>query len=240
MSRASAPQPHSKRSKGTPRRARRPLVIPWRKLAPGAALFLGVMLLIYLNVDIDEVHAYADRLPAGIAFALLAFLPLFGFPASLLHIAAGIRFGIPLGLALVSLSILFQLFVSYAVTHWQEERFSRWLAPVRERIPQGAHGSVCVLTVLLPGVPYAAINYVLPLLGVPLRTYILACWPLHTLRSTVTVAFGGQSHQLTTERVLVLVAYALTILGASWWTYRRMRARLGGQPAAGGGRTQAA
>src|SRR5262249_47952015 len=113
-------------------------------------------------------------------------------------------------------------------------------APLRERIPEGAHASICVLAVLLPGAPFAAINYVLPLIGVPLRTYLLCCLPLHVLRSTVTVSFGDQSDHLTPTRLAVLVAYALLILGASVLTYRRVKGQLAGPPSAAGDRKQPA
>src|SRR4029077_5828666 len=104
-------------------------------------------------------------------FALLVVLPLIGVPASMLHVAAGIRFGAPLGFGLVVVSIALQLLASYAIVHTWRSHFekSRWLDRVRKRIPTGAQTSVCAFTVLLPGAPFAAVNYVLPLLGVPLR-----------------------------------------------------------------------
>ncbi len=207
----------------------------------GAMLVSAVILaLVYSQVDMATVHAYADRMHGGVAFALLTVLPLFGFPASIIHVAAGIRFGVQLGLILVAVSIFLQLLASYGLVHLFRERFDKWLAGVRGRIPKGAHASICVLTVLLPGAPFAAVNYVLPTLGVPLRTYLLCCLPLHVLRSTVTVTLGGQSDRLTPARLAVLGCYALMILGASWLTYRRLRAQLGDQPSAGDGRKQPA
>lgn len=214
--------------------------LPWRKVAGVAVVLAIAAALVFRHIDIEALHASADRLPGIVAFALLTLLPLVGFPASILHVAAGIRFGQGLGLALVALSILLQLLASYALVHLFRERFTRWLAPVRKKIPSGAHASVCVLAVLLPGAPFTAINYVLPLLGVPLRTYLLCCLPLHVLRSTVTVTFGGQSDHLTPGRLAALVAYALLILGASAWTYRRVRSQLESPPPAAGGRRQPA
>ncbi len=198
--------------------------------------------LLYRNGNMAAVHAYASGLNPVAAFSLLLGLPLLGVPVSLIHIAAGIRFGVQLGLALVALSILLQLLASYAIVHVWRRHFdhARWLQHVRERIPRGAHTSISIVTVLLPGAPYAAINYVLPLLGVPLRTYLLVAFPLHCLRSTVTVAFGDQSHQLTPMRLAFLLAYALVILGASSLTYRRLRARLESQPAGAGDQKQPA
>ena len=212
---------------------------PWRKIVTFLIAFVAIAGLAYSQLEIEEVHAAAQRLHAGAAFALLAILPLLGFPASLLHIAAGIRFGAAVGLALVSLSILFQLLVSYGVVKLWRNQFeaSRWLRKLRERIPQGAHASVCIFTLLLPGAPYAAINYVLPLLGVPLRTFLLCAWPLHTLRSTITVVLGDQSDQLTATRLMILVGYALLVLAASWWTYRRMQAQFSDPPPGANDRT---
>lgn len=207
-----------------------------------AAIFAAIGGLFAYYGDIDAVHAAADRLNPVVAFALLVFLPLVGFPASILHVVAGIRFGGKLGMLLVSISILLQLLASYAIVRIWRERLdrSRWLKQVRARLPEGTHSSICILAVLLPGAPYAAINTVLPLIGVPLRTYLLCCWPIHTLRSTITVTLGDQSDRLTPSRLAVLAVYALAIFAASWWTYRRMKAQLEGQPSVAGGRKQPA
>jgi uncharacterized membrane protein YdjX (TVP38/TMEM64 family) len=210
--------------------------LPWGKIVPVVLIVGAIAAALYHQIDIEAVHAYAARINGGMAFALLVVLPLLGFPASVLHVAAGIRFGAALGLALVCASILLQLLASYAIVRLWRQRFerARWVKKVRARIPEGAHASVTVFTVLLPGVPYAAINYVLPLVGVPLRTFLLCAWPLHTLRSTVTVALGGQSAHLTATRLAGLLAYALTILGVSWWTYHRLQSRFASRrPAAG-------
>jgi uncharacterized membrane protein YdjX (TVP38/TMEM64 family) len=211
-------------------------LVPWRAVITFAVIMAVGLFLLRQQVDIQDIHAYADRLNGGIAFALLVVLPLIGFPASILHVAAGIRFGVPLGLPLVALSILLQLLASYALVHLFRDRFERRLAPLKQRIPSGAHPSICVLTVLLPGAPFAAINYVLPLVGVPLRTYLLCCLPIHALRSTITVTLGDQSDRLTAARLAVFAAYALLILGASWLTYRRVKSRLEGQPSEADGR----
>lgn len=227
-----------------PRRLRRLTLpkIPWGRVIAAFLVIGTVAALFYHYGDVEAVHHAAGRLNAGVAFALLALLPLVGFPASILHVAAGIRFGGKLGLALVALSILLQLLASYAIVHIWRDRFDRlrWLRRVREQLPTGAHPSVCVLAVLLPGAPYAAVNYSLPLIGVPLRIYLLCCLPLHVLRSTVTVLFGDQSSQLTATRLALLVGYGVLIFVASWWTYRRVRSQLEGPPSAADGRKQPA
>jgi uncharacterized membrane protein YdjX (TVP38/TMEM64 family) len=216
--------------------------LPWGKIASIALVVGTISAVIYSQVDIATLHRKAGEFNAVAAFALLLVLPLIGFPVSLLHIAAGIRFGAGLGMVLVSSSIVLQMLASYAIVRLWRDRFehARWVGKIRERIPEGAHGSVCVFTVLLPGVPFAAVNYVLPLVGVPLRTFVLCAWPLHTLRSTVTVVLGDQSAHLTATRLVVLMAYALLILGASWWTYRRLQSQFEGPRRGAGDRKQPA
>lgn len=214
--------------------------VPWWKIGGFIVAIAAAAALLHDRIDVHEVHRQAARLPAGLAFGLLAVLPLIGFPVSVLHVAAGIRFGAGLGLALVSLSIGLQLLASFAIVHLWRDWFerSKWIGRIRKRIPHGAHTSICLFAVVLPGAPYAGINYALPLLGVPLRTYLLCCLPIHTLRSTVTVVFGDQSDQLTPGRLLVLLAYAMMILGMSWWMYRRLRREYEDQPPAAGDPTR--
>jgi uncharacterized membrane protein YdjX (TVP38/TMEM64 family) len=234
----------SKKSPPRRRRKRLPALadLPWRRIATAAVVVAIVVAIFYRSVDMEKVQDEAARLPGAIAFILLVLLPLIGFPASVLHVAAGIRFGGPLGYGLVVASIVLQLIASYWIVRIWRRYFekARWLQRVRERIPKGAHSSVCAFTVLLPGVPYAVVNYTLPLLGVPLRTLLLCALPLHALRATVTVAFGDQSSHLTGTRLVVLAAYALLILGVSAWLYHRLQSRFAGRPRAAGGRKQPA
>lgn len=207
-----------------------------------AAGFAAILILVHHLVDIEAVHARAEELNGWVAFGFLTVLPLVGFPVSVLHIAAGIRFGAGWGMVIVSSSILLQLLASYAIVHHWRHRLekTRWIRRLRKQVPEGAHTSICIFTVLLPGAPYSAVNYVLPLVGVPLRTYIMCCLPLHTLRSTITVVLGDQSDRLTAARLMVLIAYALTVLSASFLTYRRMRSQLEGLPKAADDRKQPA
>jgi uncharacterized membrane protein YdjX (TVP38/TMEM64 family) len=200
------------------------------------------MAILYRTIDMEEVEDQAARLPGAIAFILLVLLPLLGFPASVLHVAAGIRFGALPGFGLVVVSIALQLIASYWIVRVWRRRFekARWLKRVRERIPKGAHAPVCAFTVLLPGAPFAVVNYTLALIGVPLRTLLLCALPLHALRATITVALGGQSTHLTAMRLGVLVAYALLILGACAWMYHRLQSRFASRRPAAGGRKQPA
>ena len=195
------------------------------------AILAGGFYLLSQAFDINVVHAYADRLNGTAAFALLTVLPLVGFPVSVLHVTAGIRFGVAWGLVLVALSILLQLLASYGLVHCRRKYFERKFKDVREQIPAGAHGAVTLFTLLLPGVPYFAKNYVLPVIGIPLRTYLLWCFPIHVVKSVIAVVLGDQSDRLTSARVAVMLCYSAAMLAAAWWAFRRIKAKVGDPPA---------
>jgi uncharacterized membrane protein YdjX (TVP38/TMEM64 family) len=205
----------------------------------GAAVLLlaGGFALLARGVDLDELHAAALRLNGGVAFALLTVLPLAGFPVNVLHVAAGFRFGFAGGMALVALSILLQLLASHALVRCCPGWFARRFAGVRARLPPATHPTVCVFTLLLPGVPYFVQNYTLALIGVPLRTYLACCLPLHVLRAAVTVGLGHQGSHFSRAGLLLLAGYWLLVLTGAWTAYRRLRRQLAGPPPAADGPT---
>lgn len=205
-----------------------------------AVVVLAGCALLYQRIDIDAVRAAASKLNGGLAFALLTVLPLVGFPVSVLHVAAGVRFGVPLGLALVWCSILLQLLASYGLVRWKRRFFAHRFKSIREKIPKGAHASVTVFTMLIPGAPFFAQNYTLALIGVPFRLYVGICLPMHAARSSIAVILGGEAQHLTPARVLLILLYAATILAASWWAFRRIRSTLGDRPTVASGRKQPA
>lgn len=213
--------------------------LPWLKISIGLVLLVGIALL-YQRIDVDQVHAYAQKQNSGLVFALITLLPLVGFPVTVLHVVAGMRWGPQLALPLVALSIALQLLASYALVRMFRPLFQKRLADLRERIPKGAHGPVCLFTALLPGVPYFAKNYVLPLIGVPLRTYLIWCLPLHIARSSIAVIFGHESDQLTPGRIAFFVVYFVFISLSCAWVFRRMKAEVGGPSPAASGQTRSA
>jgi uncharacterized membrane protein YdjX (TVP38/TMEM64 family) len=178
------------------------------------------------GLDVEALHERAADLNGGVVFAALALLPLAGFPATILHVVAGARFGWGLGALLIGASILFQLLASYALVRLAPGFFKRRLKPVREKIPRGAHASVTLFTMLLPGVPYFLQNYVLAVIGVPLRLFVTICLPIHWVRSLVSLTFGHLVSDLTPLRIAGFVAYNLVIILGCAWAFRRLRSRL--------------
>jgi uncharacterized membrane protein YdjX (TVP38/TMEM64 family) len=209
---------------------------PRRLAAAGLGLvaLLGLAWL-YRRIDVVRLHALAGELPGLSVFVALTLLPLAGFPVSVMHAVAGVRFGWSVALPLVALSIVLQLLLSYGLVRLAPEFFARRLEPLRRRLPHAAHWPLTWFTLLLPGAPFFAQNYVLPLMGVPLRIFFAVALPLHLTRSVVGVTFGELSDRLTPASVAAFAAYGVSVSLACGWAFRRLRGRLKVPPPAANG-----
>src|SRR3954470_11887173 len=76
----------------------------WKLLLP-ITLFMGISVAIYSSVDLRQFQNWLEGCNGALVFVLIAILPLFGFPASLLQILAGARFGIGMGFLVSTLAI---------------------------------------------------------------------------------------------------------------------------------------
>lgn len=201
----------------------------WTWLALAAAGCAGLVLL-YRLIDVRALHDHAQHLDGLTVFVVMTVLPMFGFPVSVLHVAAGVRFGTGLGLALTTFSILLQLLASYALVKAAPDFFARRVEPLRRRLPKAAHVPLTQFTMLLPGAPYFAQNYVLPLVGVPLGTYLLWSFPLHVVRSVAGVIFGHESADLTPAKLAGFGLYSVAIGLTCAWSFRRLRRQMKDRP----------
>ncbi len=212
-----------------------------RRLKPGQYLLLGlgvialvVTLFGYRQIDVAAVHHKAEGVNGFAVFAAMVVLPLLAFPITVVHAVAGLRFGIGLGCALVALATLLQLLAAYGLVKRAPGFFARRLEPLRRRLPATTHTSLTLFTMLLPGVPYFAQIYVLPLAGVPLRIFVAWSFPINVARSVVGVTFGGVFGDLTPSRLVGFGVYFVVILLACSWAFRRLRRKMREQESAFG------
>lgn len=213
-----------------------------RKIIIAASILVAcvAVALLYKQIDIPALHARAQEINGGLVFVLITVLPLLGFPVSVCHAVAGVRFGLGWGLALVAASIVLQLLASFALVKAAPNFFKKRLARFRERVPKGAHTPVTQFTLLVPGIPYFAKNYVLPLLGVPLGTYLLWGSAIHMVKSIIGVLFGEMSDELTPGRIAIFAGYAIVIILTAAWAFRRLQERMKVRPPRAGGRKRRA
>jgi len=196
-----------------------------RTLATVAVVVIGLSVA-WGRIDIEQVHRQAEYVPAALAFVLMVTLPLLGCPATIVNVGAGIRFGILGGLPLVAAAIVLHQIIACHLVRWKPGLFGHLVDPIRRRLPRGSHSSVAVFSALLPGVPYWMQVYSMPLIGVPLRTILLCCAPLHTVRSMIALVGGGVSGHLTTGWLIGLGAYSLVLMGGCAYAGRRIRRHL--------------
>jgi uncharacterized membrane protein YdjX (TVP38/TMEM64 family) len=208
-------------------------LFPWR-VTPKQYLLAGIsvgvlvgLALFYRQIDVAALHQKAYAMNGFWVFAAIVVLPLIGFPVTVVHAVAGLRFGVAWGCVLVALATLFQLLGAYGLVKLAPGFFAKKLEPFRRRLPAGTHTPVTIFTMLLPGVPYFAQIYVLPLVGVPLGTFMLWSLPINVARSVVGVAFGDIADHLTPLRLAGFVAYFVSVtVACSWafgWLRRKMR-----------------
>lgn len=187
------------------------------------------------RTDLQVLHAHALEFNGALVFLALVLLPLAGFPVSVLHAIAGAKFGVVWGLVLVGVSIALQLVASYGIVRLAPEFFARRFEWLRQRLPPATHRALTVFTMLLPGAPYVAQNYVLPVVRVPFGIYFGYGLPLHFGRAIIGVVFGEWAGDMTGRRTLAFVVYSVLITLTCAWAFRRLRARLNSpRPAAGG------
>jgi uncharacterized membrane protein YdjX (TVP38/TMEM64 family) len=188
-------------------------------LAAGLSLTWG-------RVDIDQVHREAAQVPALVAFGLMIVLPLVGCPATLVNLCAGVRFGVAGGLPLVALAIVIHQLMAFQLVRWKPTMFGHLVDPIRKRLPKGSHGSVAVFSALIPGVPYWMQVYSMPLIGLKLRTVLLYCVPLHTIRSLIALIGGDISDHPSTGWLVGLGIYAVVLMSVCAYAGRRIRQKV--------------
>jgi uncharacterized membrane protein YdjX (TVP38/TMEM64 family) len=205
-------------------------------LALGAIALLVVLIWFRHWIDLPALNARAKELPAWGVLGCLFLLPLVGVPVSVLHALTGAKFGLALGLPLVALSIAFQVAASYAVVHLAPNFFERRFAWLHEKLPPATHRSLTLFTMLLPGAPYFAQNYVLALAEVPFGIFFGYSVPIHIARSLIGLIFGEWSDHPTPARIAVFVCYFLGITVGCGLAFRRLRAQVHSRPRAANGR----
>jgi uncharacterized membrane protein YdjX (TVP38/TMEM64 family) len=206
------------------------------------AVVLGAGLLFWFrgSINLESLHHWAESMNGLGVFLALTVLPLVGFPVSVLHAVAGARFGMGLGMALVGVSIALQLAASYGIVRAAPEFFARRFDWLRQKLPPATHRTLTLFTMVLPGAPYFAQNYVLAVVGVPFSTYFLYGFLIHFARSLVGVVFGEWSENMTPTRIAIFAVYAVCVTVVCGLAFRKLRAQLRNPPPAAGGRKRRA
>ncbi|ATG53303.1 hypothetical protein CFK38_15930 [Brachybacterium vulturis] len=202
------------------------------------------MLWLALNVrlpSLDEMQAeIADLGLWGPFFfvGLYAVVAVTPIPVTIMAVAAGMIFGLPVGTVLSMIGVMIGCLGGYGIARGLgRETVMRRLGShaevVEERLGDGGFYAVCTLR-LMPGIPYWPVNYGSGALGISSRDFLIAT-ALSALPGQVSLiavgAFIADPSLVTALAVVIswIVVIALTLLA-----YRRWRATRTSQDAPAG------
>ena len=195
----------------------------------GMVAVAGVVLIVLLlrGVDvrglIDQTLAWIRDAGPWVFFGAIAVLPAFGFPITLLYLAAGPAFAAQMTLPGVIAATLVALAVNFALTFWLAHRalrplVERLLAHTKFRVPQVKPENELTVAVLMrvtPGPPLFLQGYILGLSGVRFRTYMMVSMAVQSVMGTGVIVFGKALIEgkggMAVMGVMLLVAAAVFV-----------------------------
>jgi len=208
-----------------------------------AAVVLGagaiVAVLTLTSFDWAALVARIERLPSVPLIAAMALLPIFAFPILPVYLVAGARFGPWGGGVVITFATIVHLLGTYLIGHsvlrpHLQRLLARWHAPQPD-IPRDEEAAVALIAALVPGVPYAARNYLFALLGLRLRIYFWIALPISVARSYVSILLGHLGTAPSRHRLFILLGVELlkaAICAFVLWRLRVHHRRVHGAPPA--------
>lgn len=189
---------------------------------------VALFIVAFAFIDTKALHDWAQTVPGWVVFALMAFLPVVGAPVSVLFIIGGARFGALGGLIAAAIAIAINLLLTYWMTKFVLRKpiasFFKKTKYKLPRVPKEEYISISLLTALVPGLPYAAKNYLLVLAGVPFRVYFWVCLPSHFFHASLAILFGDMTKNLTKGKVIFLIGYGIVLTLLCKRVVKRLRA----------------
>ena len=149
---------------------------------------------IWMNRGLDWVRGVGP----GTFFGLMAVLPGLGCPLMIFTLSAGPVFGpvmgLPMVIALASLSLGINLSLTYWLARWVLrpwiERLCSWLGYTLPQVAAEDRLGLLVLVRVTPGPPYALQNFVLGLTAIPFGLYMAVSFVIVSLYSAAFILFG--------------------------------------------------
>ena len=148
----------------------------------------------------------------------MTLLPALGLPMTPFYVIAGLRFGIPAGLAFSAVATLLNLLLCYAIAHGRlrpalsraiERRFPALAGLDRTR---GDAWRVTFLIKLVPGVPMFIKHYALGIAGVPRSIYLTVALMTTGPYAVAFVVLGKSALEGDVGQILVAMALVALVV----------------------------
>lgn len=206
---------------------------------------VGVILLALAGLIYWGVHAYdpvdglktavydlvavvrSEQTSPATFFALMAVLPILGFPISVFLVVAGLKFGLLVGLAVSAAVMPIHLAAAYLLAgrllHDPIRRLAVKIGYEIPRVPDASAASFTFVFFAVPGIPYALKNLLLPLGGIPFRLYFITGWIVQWVMGIPFMGVGDGVARMNPYMLGVFVV--LMVVG--YLVVRWFRARYG-------------
>jgi len=191
-----------------------------------AAVLAWCAVLLYQHGYVDDVARFIDDdIPLPLFLGLMVCLPLVGFPISVFLIVAGIKYGIPAAFAFWLVVLPVHTMIGYMVAGSLRPLlitfFRRTLGYSIPTLRAASEARFSFLFLAIPGLPYAAKNYLLPLAGVSFRySVVMNCIVQGSLGLPVIIL--GKAGM---DGNLALFSVALLAVAALFLTLRWLKRR---------------
>lgn len=154
-------------------------------------------------------------------FVMIAFLPLIGFPISIICVLCGLKFGLAGGMSVLALAVLWHLVFAYWICKSLIRNYlMRYVAKYREYLekpPTQETFAYSVAFAALPVIPYTVKNYLIALNNLSFWRYISICWTIQILYGFPIVGLASATQNANYIVLLfALLGLAVVYLLSRW------------------------
>lgn len=187
----------------------------------------AILLYIFLYYNpTNLIYSYLESdANAYVFIILMALLPLLGLPISIFLVLVGMMFGIPGGIALTGIIMVFHLLATYYLVHsFVRPLLIRFLHDFHLHIPKlppNGKKRLGFAFMILPGLPYSMKNYLLALAEMPFKPYMLISWSCHFILNIPFIILGRGVIRMDPK--VLLMAAGLIIMGLAVQYYLRRK-----------------
>lgn len=185
-------------------------------LLTGTILVAGLLYFLIQSGYLETIIASINKdLPPLVFILLLLIFPALGFPISIFLIVAGIKFGIGYGILLWLMILPIHSTIGFMAAKYLrpllEKLLNFFLDYTIPAIPKRNEAMFSFLFLAVPGLPYAAKNYLLPLAGVSFRYCIIMNCIVQGFLGTPFVILGKSGAEMDPTLFYVAV-FGLALL----------------------------
>jgi len=214
----------------------------WAITAIGAVLVLGlagwgIYWAIQNNYFEQAVSMIDENTPPALFIGLMVVLPLVGFPISVFLIMAGIKFGALYAILLWIIVLPAHTLISYHLARALRGPLERLLTEKFgysiPRVPEQREALFSFLFLAVPGIPYAAKNYLLPLAGIPFKYCVLMNTVVQLCLGLPFIILGKSATDMNLTWFLAALGVFLVVFFGVRWLKKRYGDKISGAASAG-------